>query len=390
MSASDDRSAEWRGGLNRPHQTKATLIRPPRDLRLDILRGWMQVSIFVAHCAGSVMAWGIHAAWGVSDSSEQFVLLSGLLLGSVFTLKAARSGVATARADILTRTVRLWRTHLLVFLLMAAFILGLERTLDVSGEALRLGWGFLFEMPRLAIPAAAAMLYQPAEMGILPVFVACMALLAPFLWLVERIGAWALLPSLLLYGAAQLGWAATPGIASGIAFDPLAWQLIFMIGAFAGRRGLLTGRAAPRHPALIALAALALAAGLWARMIDEGVIAGPAWAALAVQGKEVLAPARLLHALALAYLCAVLIPREAPWMRNVIGHALALIGRHSLQVFCVGLFLSEAVSVLLRRFADQAAWIDPVLVLSGAVAMALFAQWLEARRPPVASALRAG
>ena len=31
-------------------------VRPPRDLRLDILRGWMQISIFVAHCVGSVMS----------------------------------------------------------------------------------------------------------------------------------------------------------------------------------------------------------------------------------------------------------------------------------------------------------------------------------------------
>nr|WP_281417331.1 OpgC domain-containing protein [Plastoroseomonas hellenica] len=358
-------------------------------MRLDILRGWMQVSIFVSHCVGSYMAWGIHAAWGVSDSSEQFVLLSGLLLGSVFTLKTARGDGAGARADILARTLRLWRTHILVFLLMAAFILGLERSLGVTGEAMRLGWGFLFEMPRLAIPAAAAMLYQPADMGILPIFVVCMALLAPFLWLVERIGAWALLPSTLLYGAAQLGLVATPGIMSGIAFDPMAWQLIFMIGAFLGRRRLLTGRTLPRHPALIAVASLVLVAGLWARMIDEEVIVGPAWAALAVQGKEVLAPTRLLHALSLAYLCAALIPRETPWMRNLIGHALARIGRHSLQVFCLGLFLSEAVSMLLRRFAGQAIWLDPGLVVTGAIILAIFAYWLERQRTPATTTIRA-
>lgn len=77
-------------------------------------------------------------------------------------------------------------------------------------------------------------------------------------------------------------------------------------------------------------------------------------------------------------------------MRNLFGHALALIGRHSLQVFCVGLFLSEAVSMLLRRFADQALWLDPVLVVSGAVLLALLARRLEARRAPVAAALQAG
>jgi len=29
------------------------LERPPRDLRLDVLRGWMQVSIFISHAAGA-------------------------------------------------------------------------------------------------------------------------------------------------------------------------------------------------------------------------------------------------------------------------------------------------------------------------------------------------
>ena len=36
-------------------------VRPPRDQRLDLLRGWMQISIFVSHVAGTRLAWGIHA-----------------------------------------------------------------------------------------------------------------------------------------------------------------------------------------------------------------------------------------------------------------------------------------------------------------------------------------
>ena len=81
--------------------------RPPRDARLDLLRGWMQLSIFVSHAAGTAFAWGIHAAWGVSDSSEQFLFLSGFGLGSVFALKAARDGRGAALRDLLGRTRRL-------------------------------------------------------------------------------------------------------------------------------------------------------------------------------------------------------------------------------------------------------------------------------------------
>lgn len=107
-------------------QTSASPARPPRDLRLDIVRGWMQVSIFVSHVAGTAFAWGIHAAWGLSDSSEQFVLLSGLTLGSVFALKAARGGFGAARADMARRTLRLYGTHLTVFFMFAALALWAE------------------------------------------------------------------------------------------------------------------------------------------------------------------------------------------------------------------------------------------------------------------------
>src|SRR5690242_5373396 len=98
---------------------KATLTRiptrPARDLRLDIIRGWMQVSILVSHVAGSVFAWGIHAAWGLSDSSEQFIFLSGMTLGSVFTLKSARDGFRPAQRDLLGRTRRLYATQIKLF-----------------------------------------------------------------------------------------------------------------------------------------------------------------------------------------------------------------------------------------------------------------------------------
>ena len=66
---------------------------PARDTRLDLLRGWLQLQIFASHAHGSLIgAWLISAAWGFSDSSEQFVYLSGFALGSVFTLKAHRGG----------------------------------------------------------------------------------------------------------------------------------------------------------------------------------------------------------------------------------------------------------------------------------------------------------
>lgn len=372
--------------MTRPPSTPpgaSRLRAPPRDLRLDVVRGWMQVSIFVSHVAGTAFAWGIHAAWGLSDSSEQFVFLSGLALGSVFTLKAARDGAAAARGDLMRRTTHLYRTHIAVLVLFAAAVIAAEALLHLPGEVHRLGWSWLVEAPWFAIPAAASLFWQPAFMGILPVFVWCMLLLPAFLWLVERFGALALFAPVLVWAAVQTGWIATPGFgATGIAFDPLAWQLLFLLGAWFGRRALLQGQAVPRHPALIAAALAVVLAGLWVRLVGHGVLPGPEAAALALAGKEVLAPARLIHALALAYLVAVLVPPEAGWMQGAPAALLAAIGRHSLQVFCVGLFLAWAFSLALAGWGGAVPWLDPLLVVGGVAILAAVGLVRDRRRTP--------
>ena len=59
----------------------------------------------------------MHRAWGLSDSSEHFVFLSGLMLSSVFALKTARQGWVAASRDLLVRTWRLSSTNAIVFAL---------------------------------------------------------------------------------------------------------------------------------------------------------------------------------------------------------------------------------------------------------------------------------
>jgi hypothetical protein len=362
-----------------------TPVRPPRDLRLDIVRGWLQLSIFAFHAFGGFAgAWLIHSAWGLSDSSEQFVFLSGLVLGSVFALKAARTGEGPATRDMLRRTWRLYLTHLVLFFMFGAMVFWAEMQLPLPGEVARLGWAPLAEDPLHALLLAPTMLWQPEFMGILPVFVWCMLALPPFLWLTARAGAWALLLPVGLWAGVQLGLWYTPTLAGvSIAFDPLAWQLLFLLGAWCGRQSLLQGRAVPRHPWLIGGAVFVVLGGLWVRLIDHGALPGPALDPLLLHGKENLVLPRLLHALALAYLVACLVPRESGWMRTPVATAVAAIGRHSLHVFCIGLFLSWVVSTALR-LRPEAWWLDPLLTLAAAAVLAAFALIADRRRAQAA------
>ncbi|MBY0336540.1 MAG: OpgC domain-containing protein [Acetobacteraceae bacterium] len=353
---------------------------PPRDRRLDVLRGWMQLSIFVSHVAGTSFGWFIHAAWGLSDSSEQFLFLSGFGLGSVFALKQARDGARAALRDLAQRTRRLWLTHLTVLAAFGAMVLLVDRFV-FPGEATRLFWSDLFAEPWLALPAAFG-LHQPEFMGILPSFLFGMVLLPALMGGLDALGARVMLLPVLLYLAVQVtGWM-TPAVAGEFAFDPLAWQLLFLLGAFLGRRALLEGRALPDSRAMTAGAAVILGLGLLVRLWQHGFLPGSVPDLDALMVKAHLAPARLLHALALAWLVARLLPSDAAWLGSAPARWLAAIGRHSLNVFAVGLFLSYGASLILRGVGCSLL-LDAALVLAGCTVLgALAARWDAARVTP--------
>ena len=58
---------------------------------------------------------------------------------------------------------------------------------------------------------------------------------------------------------------------------------------------------------------------------------------------------------------------------------LAPVGRFSLEVFCLGLFLSWIATTVLR-FVPWSPVLDVLLIGSGCAILALFARWLERRR----------
>jgi hypothetical protein len=359
--------------------------RPARDIRIDIIRGWLQLTIFASHAAGSwIGAWLIHGAWGLSDSSEQFVFLSGLMLGSVFARKSTREGFPNATRDMALRTLRLYRVHLITFFLFGGMIIAVTNSGLCPGEVKRLGWSFLVTDPARAIPAALTTLYQPNYMDILPVFIWSMAALPAFAWLEGRIGTWALAAPFALYLAACLVGLAPPSLGpdTAIGFNPLAWQMLFMLGVYLGRRLLLYGRTIPPSRALTAAAVVVLVTGLILRLnwfgalpFDLGIPESD-W----IIGKDGLALPRVVHALALALVVARLTPREAPWMQSMLGRWLAAAGRHSLHVFCLGLFLSWAVTAVFRFWPSLMLLLDPPLILAGCAILLWFGMWRDRGR----------
>jgi hypothetical protein len=106
--------------------------------------------------------------------------------------------------------------------------------------------------------------------------------------------------------------------------------------------------------------------------------------------KEGLHPFRLISILALTWLAARVISKDARWLRSVWAAPWIIAGQHSLPVFCASIFLS-----FLGRLMTEAndGWENQVVVNAmGALAMFLVgavAAWYsnKARRPPVPPAV---
>ncbi|MGE0417135.1 MAG: OpgC family protein [Acetobacteraceae bacterium] len=378
------------GGTEMTQATPATtrpvtIPRPPRDTRVDIIRGLLQLTIFASHAGGSFAGtWLIHKAWGLSDSSEQFIFLSGFMLGSVMARKTLMQGWRAGARDMWWRALNLYRTHLLVFALFGVMIALASKSGLLPGELHRLGWGFMLDHPWQAIPEALATLYLPEFVNILPVFVWCMAALPLFGWLEARAGAWSLSVPLGLYAAVWTFGLTPPALGSDhpLGFNPFAWQVLFMLGAWLGRRSLLLGEALPASRWLTAGAVAVVVFSLWLRLGWYGWLPGgaPLPDLEIIWNKNHLAPLRLLHALSLAWLVACLVPRDRAWMHGTLGRWCATGGKYSLQIFCLGLFLSWIATAVFRLWPAAMVWTDPLMIVAGCFLLLLFAQWLDRRR----------
>ena len=345
---------------------------------IDFWRGFALATIFVNHVPGIAYERLTHRNFGISDSAELFVFLAGWSLRG---LTASRDDPLTMQRMILrvgARGVTLYAAQIVITMLAIALLAVVALTFE---HPLLLEWhnaAAVFQDPIRTHVGLVLLTHQLGYFDILPLYVVLM-FGAILLAILHRLAPALVLPaSLALYVFALATQKTIPTwpLEGVWFFNPLCWQLIFVLGFVAAGNDGIGGWIA-RHPrALVVLGLPGVAFGLFVNLsgLRPDPMSVPAPFLFFVIDKSFLTPLRLWHALSLFAVVAGVYPH----VQRIIPRFVAffcVLGRNSLYVFCVG-SLASLAGQLARFLLGGSLAVDTVVVAVG-IASLWVTGWLS-------------
>ena len=352
---------------------------------VDFWRGFALIEIFINHIPGNFWEQFTHKAVSQSDAAELFVFLAGWSLTYVAGSAEKPRPAHQLTLRLFLRAGKLYAAHMVIVMAAIAMLAGASKVFD---NPLLLDWfnaSAVFTAPVEAHIGLVFLTYQLGYFDILPLYITLL-IMAPFLILLHRRWPALLLPVSgglwLVCLVGQITFDAWPTEGEWF-FDPLCWQFALSLGFLCGlNRG--PGAWIRTHLTTIRWLALPVVmVAAWARWHgwEMDPTAAPEPHLLFVNDKSFLTPIRIGQFLLLAAVASALwgpVSRSLP----ALADALALLGRHSLLVFCVGSLLSLAAQIL--RWALRGSLISDTLIVVWGLAVlfcvAAAADWWERQR----------
>ena len=354
---------------------------------IDFWRGFALVTIFINHVPGIYYERFTHRNISPSDSAELFVFLAGWALRLSVAKPAQILPTPVLFRNLTKRALQIYAAQILITSIALAMLATAARMLE---NPLLLEWhnaAPVFYDPINAHIGLVLLTHQLGYFDILPLYVTLM-LLAPFMALLHRLAPSVLLPlSIALYLATLVFRIEIPSwpVPGHWLFNPLAWQLVFVLGfEIAGDDGI--GGVVHRNIdrlrwvglPIVVLAALVVWNDWWP---DPTKLPEPRLLFLAQ--KTFVTPTRLIQFLALAAVVSGAFPLIARWAHRLVVF-LSMLGRNSLNVFCVSSVASLAAQVL--RFTIQGSiGLDTAIVLGGIILLgstAWISEWSGRSKSP--------
>ncbi len=349
------------------------------------MRGLMLVLMTLTHLP-TVLAGPTGQPLGFVSAAEGFVLLSAYMAGLVYSTKADTQGPAAMKSAFFKRALKLYACQL-ALLLFAFTVIAAIGMLDREDAVMSL-LGFYLEQPALALISASLLLYNPALLDILPIYIVFM-LVSPLLLLHGSQQGWrgVMALSLLLWFGAQFGLGpALHGLAADWlhlplrypdmgAFETLGWQFLWVFGLWLGTVHSQPGHVPTRFPHWMVGAALALAlvSFVWRHAVGQVPVPNSGSPINLMFDKWHLGPLRLLNVMALL----VLAMHFAPWLKRHMPRwrPLETLGQASLPVFCAHLVVALLALAMFGAARPGRPWSVDLLILF----VGFYTLWVVAR-----------
>ena len=351
---------------------------------VDFWRGLALIFIFVNHIPGIYYSRFTHFHYSLSDSADLFVFLAGWALRLLVGTPDRRPSTGYLVLRLAGRAVTIYAAQILITMIALAMLAGCAILLN---NPLLLEWhnaAAVFHDPVATHVGLVLITHQLGYFDILPLYVVLM-LMAPGIAIVDRYAPWAVLPlSVLVYGvtlAFQISIPTWP-VEGQWFFNPLAWQLVFVLGFVIAREdgigGLVRRHIVPIRWVALPVVVIALICVLTGWWWDPTKVPQPRLFFLIDKAFET--PPRLIQFLALVAVMSATYPYILRMSRGLVNF-LSMLGRNSLYVFCVASILSLAGQIV--RYIYQGNFvIDTAVVVFGVAIMAL-AAWLPEWREDV-------
>jgi hypothetical protein len=319
-----------------------------RELRIDLFRGLALWLIFIDHLSPDLLTWFTIRSYGFSDAAEIFIFISGYTAAFVYGRVMRESGFVIATARIMRRVWQIYVAHVFIVIVLLAEIAYVATTSANPFYSEEMHVLDFLRQPGIVMQQTLLLRFRPLNIDVLPLYVVLMFFLPVILWVMKWRADLALALSVVLYTLTwYFDWYLSAYPNGYWAFNPFAWQMLFVFGAWCALGGAwrMARILASKVTLWICIAYLSFAfcvtltwyfpqlSFLLPRRLEQWMYP------IDKTGLDVL---RFAHFLALAAITVRFVPKgspvlESPWLRPLI-----LCGTYSLEIFCLGVFLAFA------------------------------------------------
>ena len=370
-----------------------------RDVRIDWLRGFAMVCVIVDHSKrSSLLSWFSYQRFWVVTAAEVFVVLSGIVLGTVYGRRLMRYGPLSVVRRLLKRAVVLYTAFIGVTLsILGLAMAGVDVSSVTTWDPIAINW---FLDPRIMTAHdwldLFMLRYGSWAFEIVALYVWLVVVAVPCLLALSTVG-WR--PLLAVSWTLYLWYRLAPQAVTAAEFESvfpiLAWQLLFVHGIVIGYYREQIGALAVRIPRPVPIAIAAASLAFMAFAMSNPMGDAPAWLRWRVVSPQAfsrlyetyfslsdLGVGRLLNlAVALPTVYALLAWRGVQVLVSPIQSVLVTIGRASLGAFVLHVY---GLMVLAHLPQSDQLWINTgvQLLLIGAIAGLLKAQQIVRSTTP--------